>query len=60
MYSAMLEALPKGSLREKKIGQKIYFYLVSRKGDRVVTEYLCQGDKPEAKSFEEQNPSSKA
>ena len=59
-YSAMLEALPKGSLREKKIGQKIYFYLVSRKGDRVVTEYLCQGDNPEAKSFEEQNPSSKA
>lgn len=54
-YSAMLEALPKGSLRKKKIGQKIYFYLVSRKGDRVVTEYLCQGDSPKAKSFEEQD-----
>ena len=54
-YSAMLEALPKGSLRKKKIGQKIYFYLVSRKGDRVVTEYLCQGDSPKAKSFEKQD-----
>ncbi|MBQ3840307.1 MAG: hypothetical protein II819_10320 [Fibrobacter sp.] len=54
-YSAMLKALPKGSLRKKKIGQKIYFYLVSRKGDQVVTEYLCQGDSPEAKSFEEQD-----
>ena len=54
-YSAMLEAFPKGSLRKKKIGQKIYFYLVSRKGDKVVTEYLCQGNSPEAKSFEEQD-----
>ena len=54
-YSAMLEALPKGALRKKKIGQKIYFYLVSRKGDRVVTKYLCQGDSPKAKSFEEQD-----
>jgi len=54
-YSAMLEAFPKGSLRKKKIGQKIYFYLVSRKGDQVVTEYLCQGNSPEAKSFEEQD-----
>jgi hypothetical protein len=54
-YSAMLEALPKGSLRKKKIGQRIYFYLVSRKGDQVVTEYLCQGNSPEAKSFEEQD-----
>ena len=31
-YSAILEDLPKGSLRKKKIGQKIYFYLVSREG----------------------------
>ena len=54
-YSAMLDALPKGALRKKKIGQKIYFYLVSRKGDQIVTEYLCQGDSPEAKSFEEQD-----
>ena len=54
-YSAMLEALPKGALRKKKIGQKIYFYLVSRKDDQIVTEYLCQGDSPEAKSFEEQD-----
>ena len=54
-YSSMLEALPKGALRKKKIGQKIYFYLVSRKGDQVVTEYLCQGDSPKAKSFEEQD-----
>ena len=54
-YSAMLEALPKGALRKKKIGQKIYFYLVSRKGDQVVTEYLCQGDSPKAKSFEKQD-----
>ena len=31
-YSAILEDFPKGSLRKKKIGQKIYFYLVSREG----------------------------
>lgn len=54
-YSAMLEALPKGSLRKKQIGQKIYLYLVSRKGDQVVTEYLCQCDSPKAKSFEAQD-----
>ncbi len=54
-YLDMFEALPKGSLRKKKIGQKMYFYLVSRKGGQVVTEYLCQGDSPKAKSFEEQD-----
>ena len=54
-YSAKLEALPKGALRKKQIGQKIYFYLVSRKGDQIVTEYLCQGDSPKAKSFEAQD-----
>ena len=27
-YAAMLEALPKGSRRKKKIGQEICFYLV--------------------------------
>lgn len=54
-YSAMLDALPKGSLRKKKIGQKIYFYLISRNGEQVVTKYLCQSDSPKAKSFEEQD-----
>lgn len=54
-YFAMLEALPKGSLRKKKIGQKIYFYRVSRKGEQVITKYLCQSDSPKAKPFVEQD-----
>lgn len=51
-YSANLASLPKGALRKRKIGQKVYLYLISRKGDHVVTDYLCQEGSPEAARFE--------
>ena len=54
-YSANLASLPKGALRKRKIGQKVYLYLISRKGDHVVTDYLCQEGSPEAARFEEQD-----
>ena len=54
-YSANLASLPKGALRKRKIGQKVYLYLISRKGDHVVTDYLCQESSPEAARFEEQD-----
>ena len=54
-YSANLASLPKGALRKRKIGQKVYLYLIARKGDHVVTDYLCQEGSPEAARFEEQD-----
>ena len=54
-YSANLASLPKGALRKRKIGQKVYLYLISRKGEHVVTDYLCQEGSPEAERFEEQD-----
>lgn len=54
-YSADLASLPKGALRKRKIGQKVYLYLISRKGDHVATDYLCQDGSPEAARFEEQD-----
>ena len=54
-YSANLASLPKGALRKRKIGQKVYLYLIFRKGGHVVTDYLCQEGTPEAARFEKQD-----
>lgn len=39
-YSRELEALPKGSIKPKKVKDKIYYYLSFRDGDKVITKYI--------------------
>ncbi len=39
-YNQELETLPKGTLNAKKIGNKIYYYLIFRDGGKVVTKYV--------------------
>ena len=41
-----LSSLPKGSIKERNISGKKYYYLQKRKGNRVVHKYLGR-DKPE-------------
>jgi len=39
-YEQQLAALPKGSLRAKKRGEQIYYYLAYRDGSKVLTDYI--------------------
>ncbi len=39
-YSRELETLPKGSIKPKKVNNKIYYYLTFRNGDKVITKYI--------------------
>ncbi len=39
-YNQELETLPKGSIKAKKSGNKVYYYLIFRDGDKVVTKYV--------------------
>jgi hypothetical protein len=39
-YLEEIETLPKGSVTKKKINGKEYYYLIYRKGNKVITEYL--------------------
>lgn len=42
----MLSRLPKGSVKERKINGRKYYYLQERKGAKVIQKYLGK-DKPE-------------
>lgn len=35
-----LSSLPKGSIRERKIGEREYYYLNYREGDKVKSDYI--------------------
>ena len=39
-YTHELETLPKGSIKPKKVKDKIYYYLTFRDGDKVFTKYI--------------------
>ena len=39
-YQAEYDCLPKGSLSEKKSGNKTYYYLKYRDGKKVVSQYI--------------------
>lgn len=39
-YSRELEALPKGSIKPKRVKDRTYYYLVFRDGDKVITKYI--------------------
>jgi len=44
-YSRELETLPKGSIKPKKVKDKIYYYLTFREGDKVITKYIGKDEK---------------
>ena len=43
-YTRELDALPKGTIKEKKVNDKIYYYLLFREGDKVITKYLGKNE----------------
>ncbi|MBQ4270024.1 MAG: hypothetical protein IJB97_10305 [Clostridia bacterium] len=43
-YTRELDILPKGTIKEKKVKDKIYYYLLFREGDKVVTKYLGKNE----------------
>ena len=43
-YTRELDILPKGTINEKKVKDKIYYYLPFREGDKVITKYLGKNE----------------
>lgn len=43
-YNEEYQLLPKGSISEKKNGEKTYFYLKYRDGKKVVSRYVSKAD----------------
>ena len=41
-YQEELKRLPKGTISEKKSGEKVYYYLKYRDGDKVVSRYISK------------------
>jgi len=50
-YLNKINALPKGSIRTKKIGNKFYHYLKYRKGYKTITDYIKDQSKIKILSF---------
>lgn len=43
-YEQIKAALPKGTICKKRLGNKDYFYLKYRDGDRIVSDYVHRED----------------
>ena len=43
-YTREIELLPKGTIKEKKVKDKVYYYLLFREGDKVITKYLGKNE----------------
>ena len=43
-YQTQLAVLPKGTLSEKAIGEKRYYYLKFRDGKKVISQYITKSD----------------
>ena len=41
-YQEQYKCLPKGSISEKKVGEKTYYYLKYRSGKKVVSQYISK------------------
>ncbi len=41
-YQTELEDLPKGALSEKRVRDKVYYYLKFREGKKVVSKYISK------------------
>lgn len=52
-YSRELENLVKGSIKIKKVNDKIYYYLIFRNGEKVITKYIGK-DEESLKAIREQ------
>ena len=39
-YNRELKTLPKGSIKSKKVKNKVYYYLTFRDGNKVITNYI--------------------
>ena len=39
-YTRELDTLPKGSIKKKKVNGNIYYYLVFRNGNKIVSKYI--------------------
>lgn len=43
-YTRELDILPRGTIKEKKVKDKVYYYLLFRDGDKVITKYLGKNE----------------
>lgn len=43
-YQEEYQCLPKGTLSQRKIGDRIYYYLKYREGKKVVSQYISKDD----------------
>ena len=43
-YTRQLNILPKGTIKAKKVKDKIYYYLLFREGDKILTKYLGKNE----------------
>ena len=43
-YREELKSLPKGTIYEKSVDDKIYYYLKYRKGKKVISEYIAKSN----------------
>lgn len=41
-YQSELSALPKGTISEKTVGKKTYYYLKYRNGKKVISQYISK------------------
>ncbi|MBQ1525564.1 MAG: hypothetical protein IJR19_09650 [Lachnospiraceae bacterium] len=46
-YSRRLEGYPKGTLSERHVGTKTYYYLKYRSGKKVISDYVTREEYPE-------------
>ena len=42
-YTAEYDCLPKGTISEKRVGEKTYYYLKYRSGKKVISQYINKG-----------------
>ncbi len=52
-YTRELDALPKGSVKTKNVSGRVYYYLVYRNGNKVVSKYIGK-DEDSVKVISEQ------
>jgi hypothetical protein len=43
-YQSELAGFPKGAVSKRKRGSQVYLYLIYRKGEKVITEYIGKWD----------------
>lgn len=49
-YNSRLEVLPEGTITEKRVNGKIYYYLKYRDGKKIISKYVSVSDKEKTDS----------